>query len=67
MGRIFVTSDTHFGHDREFVYGPRGFNSISEHDEAIIARWNETVSEDDIVYLLGQKKKYWDTDPDINC
>ncbi len=24
-------------------------------------------SEDDIVYLLGQKKKYWDIDPDINC
>jgi calcineurin-like phosphoesterase family protein len=53
MERIFMTSDTHFGHDREFLYGPRGFNSISEHDEAIIARWNETVGEDDIVYHLG--------------
>ena len=53
MGRIFVTSDTHFGHDREFVYVPRGFNSIGEHDETIIARWNETVGEDDIVYHLG--------------
>lgn len=53
MGRIFVTSDTHFGHDREFVYGPRGFNSIGEHDETIIARWNEVVNEDDIVYHLG--------------
>ena len=53
MGRIFVTSDTHFGHDREFVYGPRGFNSIGEHDETIIGRWNEVVGEDDIVYHLG--------------
>ena len=24
-------------------------------------------SEDDIMFLLEQKKKYWDIDPDINC
>jgi len=52
-GRIFVTSDTHFGHDREFLYKPRGFNSIEEHDEAIIERWNSVVDKDDDVYLLG--------------
>lgn len=53
MGRIFLTSDLHFGHQREFLYGPRGFNTIQEHDEAVIARWNETVQEDDDVYVLG--------------
>ena len=50
---VFFTSDTHFGHDRGFLWGPRGFNSINEHDEEVIRRWNEVVSPDDTVYLLG--------------
>lgn len=50
---IFFTSDTHFGHDREFLWGPRGFTSSQEHDEAIIKNWNGTVGPDDIVYHLG--------------
>ena len=53
MGKIFVTSDLHFGHNREFLWGPRGFRSIEEHDEAIIANWNSVVAEDDYVYVLG--------------
>lgn len=51
--RIFVTSDTHFGHDREFLWGPRGFESYEDHDTEVIRRWNEVVGEDDIVYHLG--------------
>ena len=43
MGRIFASSDLHFGHDREFLWGPRGFRSSIEHDEAIIANWNSVV------------------------
>ena len=50
---IFLTSDTHFGHDREFLWGPRGFTSSQEHDEAIIKNWNETVGPDDTVYHMG--------------
>lgn len=50
---IFITSDTHFGHDREFLYGPRGFASIDEHDEEVIRRWNEVVKPEDTVYHLG--------------
>ena len=53
MGKIFITSDTHFGHDREFIYGPRGFTSIEEHDKEIIRRWNEVVGPDDTVFHLG--------------
>jgi calcineurin-like phosphoesterase family protein len=53
MGRIFVTSDTHFGHDREFLWGPRGFMSHVDHDKEVIRRWNETVQPDDVVYHLG--------------
>lgn len=53
MDKIFFTSDLHFGHDRQFLYGPRGFNSIQEHDEAIIQRWNSVVDNEDTVYVLG--------------
>lgn len=50
---IWVTSDSHFGHDREFLFTPRGFTSIQEHDEEIIRRWNSVVAPEDIVYHLG--------------
>lgn len=50
---IYFTSDTHFCHNRDFIYGPRGFSSIQEHDETIIKRWNEIVSPEDEVYHLG--------------
>ena len=53
MGKIWISSDPHFCHDKEFVYGPRGFNSVYEMNEAIIKNWNELVAWDDTVYLLG--------------
>lgn len=53
MSKIFFTSDTHFGHDRSFLYGPRGFDNISDHDKTIISNWNNTVSQEDTVYILG--------------
>lgn len=53
MSNIYFISDLHFGHDKAFLYEPRGFKSIKEHDEAIIERWNKVVGKDDIVYVLG--------------
>ena len=53
MSEIFFTSDPHFCHDRDFVYKARGFNSIEEHDEAIIRNWNEIVAQGDTVYMFG--------------
>ena len=53
MGNTFLTSDTHFGHDREFLWGPRGFTNYKEHDTAVIENWNNIVTKDDIVYHLG--------------
>lgn len=50
---IYITSDTHFGHDKDFLYAPRGFSSIEEHDAAIIEKWNSIVKPDDTVYHLG--------------
>ena len=63
---IWITSDTHFGHNREFLYGPRGFNSIQEHDEAIIANWNAVVAPEDTVYHLGDVM-LGDNEHGMNC
>lgn len=53
MGQVWFTSDWHFYHDREFLYKPRGFNSIYEMNDAIISRHNEVVQPEDDVYVLG--------------
>lgn len=53
MNEIFFTSDTHFGHQPEFLWKPRGFSSIEEMDETIIENWNKVVKPNDIVYHLG--------------
>ena len=52
-GKIFVTSDLHFGHDREFVWKVRGFNSVMEMNEEYVKRWNRLVTNEDDVYVLG--------------
>lgn len=49
----WFSSDLHFGHNKDFIYQARGFNSIEEHDKAIVDNWNSIVDEDDDVYLLG--------------
>ena len=53
MSKIFLTSDTHFGHDREFIWKARGFNSVEEMNETIVQKWNDTISAEDDVYILG--------------
>jgi calcineurin-like phosphoesterase family protein len=59
MARIWVVSDTHFGHanilnfKRDDGTPLRVFQHIHEHDEYLIARWNERVKPEDHVYHLG--------------
>lgn len=53
MGKLFFTSDLHFGHDREFIWGPRGFKSVDEMNETLLYKWNDTVGLYDDVYMLG--------------
>lgn len=55
MSRIFLTSDTHWGHWRILEYEAvnRPFHDITEHDEYLIARWNERVNDADTVWHLG--------------
>ena len=53
MGKIFLCSDWHFNHDRDFVWQARGFSNVDEMNAAIVARHNEVVAPDDDVYVLG--------------
>lgn len=53
MSKIFVSSDYHFNHDREFIWKARGFNSVDEMNETIIANHNSVITNEDDVYLLG--------------
>lgn len=50
---IYFTSDTHFNHDRAFIWEPRGFGSIAESNQTLFDNWNAMVSPDDDVYMLG--------------
>lgn len=51
--KVFITSDTHFGHGRIIQYENRPFNSIQEMDNELIKRWNSKVSNKDTVIHLG--------------
>lgn len=53
MSEIFFTSDLHLGHSKPFIYEPRGFSYIEEHDAAIISNINSMVSAQDVLYILG--------------
>lgn len=50
---IYFTSDLHIGHDKEFLWGKRGFSHIYAHDEAIIKNINDTVEWNDELWILG--------------
>lgn len=49
----FYISDTHFGHQNIIRYDNRPFSTADEMDEALIDRWNDVVSDEDTVYVLG--------------
>jgi len=51
--KTYFTADTHFGHKNIMKYCKRPFKNIEEHDEYLIKKWNETVSDNDTIFHLG--------------
>lgn len=53
--KIWFTSDLHFGHKRiiEFCPSTRPYSSVEEMNGDIISKWNSQVSDNDIVFILG--------------
>ncbi len=50
---VFFTADTHFGHGGALGFYRRPFASVAAMNEALVARWNETVGAGDEVWHLG--------------
>ncbi len=60
MGKVFLTSDQHFGHSATFERFklPNGqplrpFTSVDEMNDTLVNNWNSVVGPDDLVYNLG--------------
>ena len=53
MSRIFLTSDLHFSHIQPFVWEARGYESPDHMNQEQIRKWNEVVTDDDEVWMLG--------------
>jgi calcineurin-like phosphoesterase family protein len=51
MSIVRFIADLHLSHAN--MAKRRGFSSIEEHDEHIIAQWNSVVHKRDITYILG--------------
>lgn len=68
--KYFVTADPHFGHENIIKYCNRPFNNVDEMDAKIVKLWNETVSNNDTVFVLGDfgmgRKKIIDHVPRLN-
>lgn len=58
MDKIFVTSDQHFGHSNIIKYENRPYNNVEEMDSGIISKWNNVVSKNDKVFILGDFSFY---------
>jgi calcineurin-like phosphoesterase family protein len=53
LSRIWFSADHHFGHANIIMYCARPFADTDEMDAYMVARWNERVAPDDVVWYLG--------------
>ena len=51
--KLFFTADTHFNHANIIKFCNRPFKSVEQMNETLITNWNSVISEDDIVFHLG--------------
>lgn len=53
MGKLWFTSDTHFGHANIITYSRRPYKDVAHMNEALIQNWNALVQPEDTIYHLG--------------
>jgi calcineurin-like phosphoesterase family protein len=51
MSIVRFIADLHLGHEN--MAKRRGFSTVEEHDEHVIAKWNSVVNKRDVTYILG--------------
>lgn len=61
LSKIFYISDLHFGHSNIIRYDHRPYKNANEMDQDLIKKWNDAVSDEDIVYILGDIS--WHNEP----
>lgn len=49
----YFISDLHFGHHNILTFDQRQFQNTDEMEREIVRRWNERVTKQDTVYILG--------------
>lgn len=49
----YLISDIHFGHLNALSFDKRPFKTLEEQDQYIIKHWNERITDDDNVWILG--------------
>ena len=50
MSKIWITSDLHLGHDREFIWGARGYADVNEMNGYVYGQMTIRVPEDEKQY-----------------
>ncbi len=53
MNKTWFIADTHFGHTAILKYEDRPWENTDQMDTALINNWNETVSDEDVIWHLG--------------
>jgi len=51
--KVYVSSDLHLGHNRDFVFESRGFVDVNTHNNGVIDSINLVARPKDILILLG--------------
>ena len=49
----YYISDTHFGHKSVLTFDQRPFTTLTEMETVLITNWNNKVTNQDTVYILG--------------
>lgn len=49
----YYISDTHFGHGNILRFDNRPFSNVKDMEQTLIKNWNERVTKDDTVYIIG--------------
>ena len=52
-GRTFITSDTHFGHEKACELFDRQYSDLASMEAALISNFNSNMGPDDTLYHLG--------------
>ena len=53
MSKDFFIADTHFGDEGIIKFGYRPFSNSTEMDDRLIKNWNEVVTDEDTVWVIG--------------